>query len=82
MIKARYAGSAGLKDGRSSVGYDWLGLIQLVRSNIQAFANFKKWVMVQRLQKLDPGKILRKTMRQIADGQTVDTPATIDDPAN
>jgi len=36
--------------------------------------------VVQRLPKTRSGKILRKTMRQIADGQTVDTPATIDDP--
>lgn len=70
-----------LKDGAESA-LDAIGseLIQLVRSNIGAFANFKKWVVVQRLPKTRSGKILRKTMRQIADGQTVDTPATIDDP--
>ena len=75
------AGSAGF-EGWSRSTLDTIGseLIQLVRSNIGAFANFKKWVVVQRLPKTRSGKILRKTMRQIADGQTVDTPATIDDP--
>jgi propionyl-CoA synthetase len=56
-------------------------LIQMVRSTIGAFANFKKLVSVQRLPKTRSGKILRKTMRQIADHQFVDVPATIDDPA-
>ena len=71
-----------LKDG-AEAALDTIGseLIQSVRSNIGAFANLKKWVVVQRLPKTRSGKILRKTMRQIADGQTVDTPATIDDPA-
>jgi len=53
----------------------------MVRSTIGAFANFKKLVCVQRLPKTRSGKILRKTMRQIADHQVVDVPATIDDPA-
>jgi len=53
----------------------------MVRSTIGAFANFKKLVSVQRLPKTRSGKILRKTMRQIADHQFVDVPATIDDPA-
>jgi len=35
---------------------------------------------VKRLPKTRSGKILRKTMRQIADGQEWSMPATIDDP--
>ena len=70
-----------LKDG-SNQTMDAISaeLIQMVRSSIGAFANFKKLVTVQRLPKTRSGKILRKTMRQIADGQDVDAPATIDDP--
>ena len=36
---------------------------------------------MKRLPKTRSGKILRATMRQIADGETPKVPATIDDPA-
>ena len=36
--------------------------------------------MVERLPKTRSGKILRGTMRQMADGETYKAPATIDDP--
>ena len=36
--------------------------------------------MVKRLPKTRSGKILRGTMRQIADGEDYKVPATIDDP--
>ena len=55
-------------------------LIQRVRKEIGAFANFKLVIEVARLPKTRSGKILRKTLRQIADGLTVEAPATIDDP--
>ena len=38
-------------------------------------------MVVKRLPKTRSGKILRGTMRQIADGETWKMPATIDDPA-
>ncbi len=37
--------------------------------------------MIERLPKTRSGKILRKTMRQLADGEDVPVPPTIDDPA-
>jgi propionyl-CoA synthetase len=43
-------------------------------------AVFKQAVVVDRLPKTRSGKILRGTMRQIADGETYTTPATIEDP--
>ena len=55
-------------------------LIYQVRKEIGAFANFKLVIEVARLPKTRSGKILRKTLRQIADGLTVEAPPTIDDP--
>ena len=43
-------------------------------------AAFKTVMTVKRLPKTRSGKILRGTMRQIADGETWKMPATIDDP--
>ena len=42
---------------------------------------FQAATVVERLPKTRSGKILRGTMRQIADGQPYSVPATIDDPA-
>jgi propionyl-CoA synthetase len=42
-------------------------------------AAFKKAVVVQRLPKTRSGKILRGTMRAIADQKAYKVPATIDD---
>jgi propionyl-CoA synthetase len=55
--------------------------VQLVRERIGPVAAFKKAVVVERLPKTRSGKILRGTMRRIADGEEYTTPATIDDPA-
>src|SRR5205814_623839 len=55
--------------------------VQLVRDRIGPVAAFKKAVVVARLPKTRSGKILRGTMRRIADGEEYTTPATIDDPA-
>ncbi len=56
-------------------------LIQMVRDKIGAVASFKQAVVVQRLPKTRSGKILRGTMKKIADGVEYRMPATIDDPA-
>ncbi|RYF77800.1 MAG: propionyl-CoA synthetase [Cytophagaceae bacterium] len=56
-------------------------LVTLIRENIGAVASFRNAVVVKRLPKTRSGKILRKTIRQIADGETVAIPPTIDDPA-
>ena len=55
--------------------------MQLVRDRIGPVAAFKTAVIVKRLPKTRSGKVLRSTMRKIADGQTYQMPATIDDPA-
>ncbi len=55
--------------------------VQLVRDRIGPVAAFKAAVVVERLPKTRSGKILRGTMRRIADGDAYTPPATIDDPA-
>ncbi len=55
--------------------------VQLVREKIGPVAAFKTASVVQRLPKTRSGKILRGTMRSIADGAEWKMPATIDDPA-
>ncbi len=56
-------------------------LVQMIRQEIGAIANFKQAVIVKRLPKTRSGKILRATMRKIADGKEYKMPSTIDDPA-
>ena len=56
-------------------------VVKLVREEIGPVAAFKTVMTVKRLPKTRSGKILRGTMRQIADGETWKMPATIDDPA-
>jgi propionyl-CoA synthetase len=56
-------------------------LVQMVRERIGPVASFKTAAVVDRLPKTRSGKILRGTMRRIADGEEYTTPATIDDPA-
>jgi propionyl-CoA synthetase len=55
-------------------------VVQMVRERIGPVAAFKTAVVVDRLPKTRSGKILRGTMRRIADGERYTTPATIDDP--
>jgi propionyl-CoA synthetase len=56
-------------------------LVAMVRDRIGPVAAFKQATVVARLPKTRSGKILRGTMRQIADGEEWRLPATIDDPA-
>ncbi len=55
--------------------------VALVREKIGPVAAFKLTITVPRLPKTRSGKILRGTMKKIADGQPWTMPATIDDPA-
>jgi len=55
-------------------------LIDLVRAKIGPVAAFKKVTVVARLPKTRSGKVLRGTMKRIADSQDYKMPATIDDP--
>ncbi|MCU7834011.1 MAG: propionyl-CoA synthetase [gamma proteobacterium symbiont of Taylorina sp.] len=56
-------------------------VIALVREKIGAVCSFKKVVSVAILPKTRSGKILRGTMKKIADCESYKMPATIDDPA-
>ncbi|MGN9844044.1 propionyl-CoA synthetase [Nonomuraea sp. H19] len=56
-------------------------LVALVRERIGPVAAFRRAVVVARLPKTRSGKILRATMRDIADGNPYATPSTIEDPA-
>ena len=55
-------------------------LIAAVRSEVGAFANFRQLLRVERLPKTRSGKILRQTIRKLADGDDFAMPSTIDDP--
>ncbi|WFM69729.1 propionyl-CoA synthetase [Halomonas sp. CKK8] len=57
-------------------------LIALVREKIGPIACFKQVLVVDRLPKTRSGKILRKLLRNIADGKEFGVPSTIDDPAS
>jgi propionyl-CoA synthetase len=54
-------------------------LVAAVRENIGAVASFKRVDVVSALPKTRSGKILRKTMRGIADGRDEPVPSTIED---
>jgi propionyl-CoA synthetase len=56
-------------------------IVELVRERIGPVAAFKTVLTVSRLPKTRSGKILRGTMRKIADGEEYKMPATIEDPA-
>jgi propionyl-CoA synthetase len=56
-------------------------LVRLVREKIGPVAVFKQAVLVKRLPKTRSGKVLRGTMRKLADGEAYSVPPTIDDPA-
>ena len=70
-----------LKNGQT-IGEEALEkeLVAAVRARIGALACFRQMLVVQRLPKTRSGKILRKTLRQLADGEDFAMPPTIDDP--
>ncbi len=55
--------------------------VQMVREKVGPVAAFKTAIVVKRLPKTRSGKILRGTVRKIADNEPYKMPATIDDPA-
>ncbi|MGH6924911.1 MAG: propionyl-CoA synthetase [Propylenella sp.] len=55
--------------------------VKAVREQIGPVAALRRVHVVARLPKTRSGKILRATMRQIAEGETPKVPATIDEPA-
>lgn len=56
-------------------------LVERVREEVGAVAALKLVDVVVALPKTRSGKILRKTMRQMADGQDAQVPSTIEDPS-
>ena len=52
----------------------------MVRDKIGPVAAFKVVIVIKRLPKTRSGKILRGTIRKIADNEDYKMPATIDDP--
>ncbi len=72
-----------LKDGVDVEG-DQLNdeLVARIRQEIGAVACLKNTLIAQRLPKTRSGKILRKLLRQIANGEQYNIPSTIDDPAS
>jgi propionyl-CoA synthetase len=56
-------------------------LVLLVRAQVGPVASFRQALVVSRLPKTRSGKVLRKTIRAIADGEAWTIPPTIDDPA-
>ncbi len=70
-----------LKSGANQDQEKLIGeLVSLVRQKIGPVAAFKKVTIVERLPKTRSGKILRGTMKKIADSESYKMPATIDDP--
>jgi propionyl-CoA synthetase len=69
-----------LKSGRARDPAELrLELVQLVRDRVGPVASFKDVAVVDRLPKTRSGKILRATMRHIADGTDYSMPATVED---
>jgi propionyl-CoA synthetase len=68
---------AGVTESEESVAQS---VVAKVREEIGPVAAFKTAHVVKRLPKTRSGKVLRGTMRKIADGHAYDVPATIDDP--
>lgn len=52
-----------------------------IRNKISAVAQFRACIPISHLPKTRSGKILRKTIKQIADGEEFTIPGTIDNPA-
>jgi propionyl-CoA synthetase len=67
---------AGVKTSPDAIATE---AVALVRERIGPVASFKTALVVNRLPKTRSGKILRGTMRAIADGETYRPPATIED---
>ena len=76
-------GFAILKDGVSLSAAELNAeVVSLVRNEIGAIACFKQLHVVSRLPKTRSGKILRKVIRQVAQGEAYLVPSTIDDPVS
>ncbi|PKG86182.1 propionyl-CoA synthetase [Colwellia sp. 75C3] len=69
-----------IKNGVNTSDEDLISeLKQSIRNDIGAIASLKKLLIIDRLPKTRSGKILRKTLRQMIDGQEIEIPSTIED---
>jgi propionyl-CoA synthetase len=69
-----------IKNGIATSDEDLISeLKQSIRNDIGAIASLKNLLIIDRLPKTRSGKILRKTLRQMIDGQEVEIPSTIED---
>ncbi len=68
---------AGVKKDNDTISKE---CVQMVRDKVGPVAAFKITIVVKRLPKTRSGKVLRGTIRKIADKEEYKTPATIDDP--
>jgi propionyl-CoA synthetase len=68
---------AGVQKSEEEIRKD---LSLMIRDTIGPIASYRETCVVKRLPKTRSGKILRGTMRKIADGETYTMPSTIDDP--
>jgi propionyl-CoA synthetase len=69
---------AGVQESAETVAAQ---VVQRVRDEVGAVAALRQVDVVSALPKTRSGKVLRKTMREIADGRTPVVPSTIEDPA-
>ena len=69
---------AGVEKDNDSISKE---CVKMVRDKVGPVAAFKTVIIVKRLPKTRSGKILRGTVRKIADNEKYKMPATIDDPA-
>ncbi len=69
---------AGVTDDPEAIARE---LVAMVRDQIGPVASFRQVTVVSALPKTRSGKILRKTIREIVDGQPVKVPSTIEDEA-
>jgi len=71
-----------IKNGITTSDTDLVSeLKQSIRNDIGSIASLKDLLIIDRLPKTRSGKILRKTLRQMIDGQEIEIPSTIEDPA-
>jgi propionyl-CoA synthetase len=77
VLKAGVVASAGSAAASALVAE----LVQRVREEVGPVASFQRCHIVARLPKTRSGKVLRATLRAIAEGRPFEIPATIEDPA-
>ena len=68
---------AGVKKNHDEISKE---CVKMIREKVGPVAAFKTAIVIKRLPKTRSGKILRGTIRKIADKEEYKMPATIDDP--